>query len=229
MTETCDRFEREWVDDPDHAAAREHLPACAACRAAAARYRRVAEMIEGAGATRPMPDGWDVRLLARLDADRRRRPRWIAPAAMAGVAAMAAAAALLLRRPEPAPAPPGQAVALAVRVEAGAGSQRASSMPRPGDRLAVDARAGRWRHAELRLYRSDRELVARCSDAPPCQRDGDRLSAMFPLGAAGRYRVLLIAGDAPAPAPAGAGLDADAAAVPPGAGELRIGEPIDVH
>src|SRR5262245_27164394 len=72
----CNRLEREWLDDLEQAACAEHLATCATCRAAAARYRRVIELIEEAGPIREAdpiqepPDGWDERLLARLDAAR---------------------------------------------------------------------------------------------------------------------------------------------------------------
>jgi hypothetical protein len=219
---SCDRFERERLADVGDAAGDEHLATCASCRAAAGRYARVAGLVADAGRERPLPDGWDERLLARLVTDRRRRPRWIVPAAAVAVVAAAAVAALLLW---PDPGPPS--VALAARIEEGAGGRRAA-VPRPGDRVAIDARTGRWRHAELRLYRNDRELAARCADAPPCRRDGDRLSATFALDAVGRYRVLLVVGNDRAPEPSGAGLDADATAAA-GGGEVRLGAPIDVQ
>ena len=83
----------------------------------------------------------------------------------------------------------------------------------PGDRLVLHGKAGSRRHAELRVYRNDRELVMRCappttSDTFSCTRDGATISGELKLPAIGAFQALIATSDAPLPAP-GASLAED--------------------
>ena len=101
-------------------------------------------------------------------------------------------------------------MSLAVQIEAGATVRRGQEA-QPGDRLILRATADEDRHAELRVYRNDRQLVLRCSQEPPCIRRGDTLEASLTFDAVGTYQSVLLTADEPLPAP-GQGLDADTAA-----------------
>jgi hypothetical protein len=70
----------------------------------------------------------------------------------------------------------------------------------PGDELVFDASTGGAAHAEVRLYREDRELVLRCP--PGCTREGDRVKGRVPLPSVGRYQAYVVASDRPLPEPA---------------------------
>lgn len=155
---------------------------------------------------------FDERLWAAIDqqappvAGRRRR----GSLAAAGIALAAAAVVLIValradRGGQRAPVPE-----LAVEIVPGSGPARRSTAAQPGDRVRVTA-AWRAPHVELRLYRGDRVLVARCSTEPPCRRDGGALTATVPLPSAGDYHLVVLTAPAPLPEPAG-DLDGDVAA-----------------
>lgn len=61
-----------------------------------------------------------------------------------------------------------------------------------GDRLVVDARPSGT--ADLRVFRSSGELVARCPGGPACTGSGSELRIELVLDAPGRYHVILTAG-----------------------------------
>jgi hypothetical protein len=117
-----------------------------------------------------------------------RRPiyRW----AIAGTLIAAAAVVLLvLLRPQPRP----DTSELEVAIRHGASVRGDSTEATPGDRLIIRARprgAG-----ELRVYRADGPLVARCPGAANCSTSADGEHSMeVTLDAPGQYHVLLVIG-----------------------------------
>ncbi|HEX9731226.1 MAG TPA: hypothetical protein VGG06_04475 [Thermoanaerobaculia bacterium] len=200
----------------------EHFAVCADCRAARAAYERLGQALAAAGAELAPPPGWTARVWARLDERRERRRRgWLlAPAAALAAAALAAVLWVVPSRPPPA------GLRLEVAVESASG--RRGLEAQPGDRLVLRAAAGGRPHAELRVYRNDRELVLRCAGEPPCRRRGDTLEAVVELAAPGAYQSLLLAADAPLPPPAGT-LDDDAGAALDAGADVAMGDEVDVR
>ncbi len=157
------------------------------------------------GQDQPPPD-WQARVWARIAASRPRRSRrslWVGGAAAAAVVLLGA---YLTWRTWPLTERP----TLIARVQTHQDSAVRGDMPHPGDQLLVDADIARVHHAELRLYRDDHALMARCSNEPPCTLSGRRLRAEFTLPSAGRYRALLLLSPTPLPPPTGS-LDGDVA------------------
>ena len=205
----CDRFETEGLLLLEQGLPLdEHFATCPDCLAARAAYERLRAELAGLGAEDEPPVGWEARVWEQLDNPRerrerreRRRPRWpgwrgwrpwIVPV---GVGLAASLAALLLIRP-PGPLPPS----LRAEVEAGATVRRGGEA-QPGDLLRLTAATGGARHAELRVYRNDTELVLRCSTGRPCTRRGEELSAAVLLDTVGRYQPLLMRAESPLPPP----------------------------
>jgi hypothetical protein len=183
-----ERAESDWL------LAREHDPSAVAPSAAVARD--YAEL-EGMLATLPpgLPDDpWkdEVRKAAAALAEppllwwRRRVFRWTLGA---GVAA-AAAAAILVWVLRPPAAPESE---LTVAIHRVGGVRSGPEAVRIGDRLTVEAHPRDA--AELRVYRLDGSLVARCPSGPGCARAAPgELLIEGTLDAPGRYRVVLFVG-----------------------------------
>jgi hypothetical protein len=219
----CRRFEEEGLlrverglplDD-------EHFVTCPDCQEAAAAYDRLRAGIAALGADLAPPERWQARVWQEVETRRARRFRW-RPLVFAGGLAAALVAVLLLRAP-----PPDAAIALRVEVQAGATSRRGEEA-RPGDSLALRADIGGAPHAELRVYRNDRELLLHCSDQPPCTRERGAIATALTLDSPGRYQPLLLVGEEPLPAPAGE-LDADAAAAAAAGATVKLGGEIVVR
>jgi anti-sigma factor RsiW len=224
---SCDRFEREGLLQLERGHdLGDHFQRCPDCLAARAAYDRLRQELAGAGSGYEPPADWQVRVRAAI-AQRRRPPRpwWSRLLIPAGVAAAGAAAVLVIvvREPEPEPV-----VALHVGIEAAAEVTRRGGEAHPGDRLQLEAHTAGARHAELRVYRHDAELVMRCSTEPPCVRDGDRLRAALRLEALGSYRSVLLVSDRPFPPPA-AGLDRDVGAALETGAQAYLGEEVRVR
>jgi hypothetical protein len=194
-----------------------HLNGCTACRERHAEIERLrADLRAGpADEARPRPS-WEQAVWRTIDG-RRRRPRlwWLA-------IPIAAAAALVLYIGLHAGEP--SQLALLVRPEKGPAAARIRGPVGVGDVLVVEA-TGVRDAGELRLYRDDAGLVARCATASPCLRRADRLSARFPIPSIGRYRILLVTGPAPAP---GGSLDEDLAALTRAGLPVRLAAPIEI-
>lgn len=189
-------------------------------------YGALRQALTTVGEEASPPAGWEARVFATIARRKsaRRRGGWLRLLIPAGAAA-ALAALLLVGTP---PGPDEGVATLTVRVEAGAGPARRGSEAHPGDRLRLEARTGDAAHAELRVYRSDRELVLRCSTAPPCVRQGQTLRADVPLPALGTYQSLLLLSDSPLPAPAGT-LDADAGSALEAGAHVTLGDEVSVQ
>lgn len=205
----------------------EHFSTCPDCLAARAAYERLGAEISALGAEDEPPVGWQARVWERLDQRReRRRPRWagwrgwLVPAG-AGLAAASLAAFFLIRPPEPRPP------SLRVEVQAGATVRRGGEA-QPGDLLRLTAATGGARHAELRVYRNDTELVLRCSTDRPCSRRGDEVRAAVLLDSVGRYQPLLMRAERPLPPPV-SDLEKDTSAALAAGADVRLGSEIVVR
>jgi hypothetical protein len=208
----CDWLDREGLLQRERGLPiQDHLAGCERCRQRLAEYERLATTLTEA----PEPPAhWETRVWARIaereQAPRRRRaPVWVLAVAVAGAACLA----LIFLRPGPDGA--GSAVMLAMHVE------RASNAPvlrgEGNSVVRVEASQVRARHVELRVYRDDNTLVARCTTEPPCVRAGELFTASVPAPAAGRYRAVLFTSESPLPPPAGSYELDDAAARAAGA------------
>jgi len=203
----------------------EHFATCADCLAARASYERLRREVGSLGEGEEPPAGWQARVRERIEERRESRRRWwtwwLVPAAVAASLALF----LLVRTPSP-----QVAVSLLVEVQAGSVVHRGGDA-QPGDVLHLTAslgESGEARHAELRVYRNDRELVLRCSDASPCARRGSELRASIPLDGIGRYQSLLLLSAGVLPPPA-ANLDGDAAAALAAGAEVELGPEVVVR
>jgi hypothetical protein len=203
----CDRFERErladLLDDAAPAAdgaaedARTHVEGCDDCRAARARYQRIARAIAELGTGAQRRSDHVARVLASADGGPAQvaaihpfqRLRRLAPV----VAPLAIAAAVLLvwwLRRGPEPVAPQLAIEIVARGESTLRSgARPGSDARLGDRLRVTARAP----AAIWIYRNDRELLRVCPR--DCGRDGERLVTEVDLDAIGRYQIVWLSTD----------------------------------
>jgi hypothetical protein len=220
----CDRFEAEAVlllerGLPLH----EHFSACPDCLAAQAFYDRLRQRLAAVGDKGQPPVGWRAGVWERIEqrrGPRRWRPWWgLVPAALAA----SLAAVLLVRTPEPAPP-----VFLRAEIVAGPSVQRGDEA-KPGDSLRLTASTGGARHAELRVYRNDAELVLRCSTESPCSRKGADLEATVVLDGIGRYQPLFLFSKSPLPQASTQGLDADTEAALTAGAEIELGKEIVVR
>jgi hypothetical protein len=227
VTGGCDRFERErLLEIAEGRPAGDHFADCPDCREAARRHQVLAELLGHSDGRRQPPLGWEQATLAFIhDAERARRRRRRALQAVGAAVALAAAVVLAFAL-RPRPAPPSPELALAVEVTRGSEPMR-GDMARLGDRLAVSVRAGAAARLEVRVYRDDRELVARCTTEPPCRRTATGVAAEVVLGNPGRYQVLVVDGRPP-PDPPG-GLDRDASQAAQAGGAVLISAPIEVY
>jgi hypothetical protein len=226
----CDRFEAEGLLLLEQGLPLDgHFATCPDCLAARAVYERLRAELADLGAEDEPPVGWQTRVWERLDHGRerreRRRPRWLGRRGWmvpVGVGLAASLAALFLIRP-PGPLPPS----LRVEVQAGATVRRGGEA-QPGDLLRLTAATGGARHAELRVYRNDTELVLRCSTDRPCARRGEELRATVLLDAVGRYQPLLMRAESPLPPPV-SDLEKDTSAALATGADVKLGSEIVVR
>lgn len=210
----CDRFAREGSLALERGEPLDpHYASCADCAAALRAYRAIAGDLGGLAADAAPSGDWQARVHARIARERAPRRRWWW---LALPVAAAAALALWVTRPSPV------TLGLDVQVLPGPGQARAET-PKAGDRVAIVATVG-GEAAELRVYRGD-EVLLRCSDAPPCARAEGRVSAEFVLPGPGRYRTLLVVGEAAAPS---GGLDADVSAARAAGARVHLSDEIAV-
>jgi hypothetical protein len=228
----CDRFEAEGLLLLEQGLPLgEHFATCPDCLAARAAYERLRAEIAALGAEDEPPVGWQARVWERLDQRRERRRfrwpgwrGWLVP--VGAVLAASLAALFLIRPPEPRlpePRPPS----LGVEIQAGATVRRGGEA-QPGDLLRLTAAAGGARHAELRVYRNDTELVLRCSTDRPCSRRGDEVRAAVLLDTIGRYQPLLLRAERPLPPPV-SDLEKDTSAALAAGADVRLASEIVVR
>lgn len=223
----CDRFEAEGLLLLEQGLPLdEHFATCPDCLAARAAYVRLREEIAALGVEDEPPVGWQARVWERLDQRRERRrfrwPGWRGWMVPVGVGLAASLAALFLIRP-PGPQPPS----LRAEIQAGTTVRRGGEA-QPGDLLRLTATTGGARHAELRVYRNDTELVLRCSTDRPCSRRGDEVRAAVLLDAVGRYQPLLLRSKNPLPSPV-SDLEKDTSAALAAGADVRPGSEIVVR
>lgn len=149
------------------------------------------------------------------------RPWWrmtVARWAMGGALATVAAVMVWIWLPRPAP--------LEVAVRHVGATRSAPDEAVVGDHLVVTARP---REAgDLRVYRSDGTLVARCPNGPGCRSGSDGAQAIeITLDAPMQYQVILVDGVSDA-LPDG-GMDAYVSAASAANARIIVHEPIDVH
>ena len=207
----CDRFEKEGLllleqgqplDD--------HFSTCPDCLAARAAYERLREQLSHLGEEdEPAPE-WQARVWERIEQRKKRAWSfwWLAPVT---VAAMALFLVWLPGRSTP---------GLQIEIERGASVRRSIGgiEAQPGDLLKLSAATGGARHAEVRVYRNDTELILRCLE-PRCS---------VALDAIGRYQPLLLHSEKPIPPPA-SDLESDTAAALDAGAEIEMGEEIAVR
>ena len=223
----CDRFETEGLLLLEQGLPLdEHFAACPDCRAARAVYEGLTAEIGALGAEDEPPAHWQARVWQQLDQRRERRMPswtgwrgWVVPIGV-GVAA-SLAVFFLLRPPGPQPA------SLRAEIEAGTTVRRGGEA-QAGDLLRLTAAAGGARHAELRVYRNDTELVLRCSTDRPCSRRGDEVRAAILLDTVGRYQPLLMRGESPLPPPV-SDLEKDTSAALAAGADVKLGSEIVVR
>jgi hypothetical protein len=159
-----------------------------------AEYETLTEMVRSRARIAPPPSARDE-LRAALDRDelagRRRvaRRRWVYAAT--AVAAAAVVLIVLWRRP-------GGEEFMVVRIEGaevrggsgGSGTAGDHHSASVGDRLVVDARNSDLK--ELRVYRDDRDLVARCPGDPGCAGGGPHWKLTMRFDVPGSYRAMRI-------------------------------------
>lgn len=160
---------------------------------------RLEAALAGLGAAHEPPWGWQTRVLAAVEAPRRRRGWWLALPAAAALALP-----LVLVRP-----PPKDPLEIQVAVTSVGRSQRGSSA-QVGDRVHARATGGD-RYRAIWVYRDHRELVVACPGGPSCGNLDDATAAEVTLPTLGVYEILALTSASPLPAPLGA-YDADLAA-----------------
>lgn len=204
MTAGCQRFDEEGLprleaglplDD-------EHFRSCPDCLRARSAFEEISGGLAGLAPARGPRPGWQGRVMAEVRAaagapQAPARRWWVVPV-LAGAVAVAALVFWALPRSPRAPA-----LALATELLPAEGQPRraGADQPRPGDRWKVRATFGGAAHAELRIFRDRRHLVARCPLDATCVRAGDTVEHTVVL-APGRYEAFVSAAAAPLPAPA---------------------------
>jgi hypothetical protein len=173
-----------------------------------------AKLLEGlatAGSERAPRGDWEARVWAEIArAPQRRSWAWLWTASLAGAAVLLIFA--MVWRPLP--------IALEVDVRPGLEALRGKT-PHPGDVMMVHASTGRAHHAELRVYRDDRDLVLRKAGG------GRHIDAELQLQAIGSYRTLLLISDHDLPAET-LSLDEDARRVVASGGTVKVSLPFEV-
>ena len=223
----CDRYEREALELIEAGQPLpEHFSTCPDCLAAAAAYRRLRSDLSALDTeTAPGPD-WKSRVRERIAEGEGNSTVGRRVAAALALAAGLLVIVLLVR---PDPGPIDETLTVEVSRPQDAAVLRGSEA-QPGDRLRVTATVDPERVVELRLYRDDRDLLVRCTDQPPCVREGDTIRLEIPLETVGRYQTILLTsspGDS-LPDPAGA-LDADVERAAEAGAELVVGEQVRVR
>ena len=230
MSENCRRFESEALLLLEEGRPLpEHFATCADCLRAQAAYQQLRAALEKPLASAPR-DGWEARVMQAVDAAPPARTRWQESRWLAAGSALAAAAvvviALRVREPD-------EPLGISAQVTAGPAGLRGASA-HPGDRLQLEAKIGRARHAELRVWRDGRELVMRCSGTTigtgfSCLHKPRALAGELRLPSVGTFQATVAIGDdAPLPPPA-ATLAEDSARLLAAGARLLLAEPARVY
>jgi hypothetical protein len=185
MNGRCVRFDREGMSQLEATRGpSDHDRSCPDCQRARALHQRIAGALAEESTRRGPRPGWQQRVLISVRAERtKRRFLTIMPALAAAV--MLLAIGWSVRRGSP------PVLALRAEVAPGAHRTRGETTGTAGDSWRVRGEARGVRHAELRVWRDGRELLARSPG----------LTVTVPL-ATGRYEAFLIAGERALPPPA---------------------------
>jgi hypothetical protein len=166
------------------------------------------------------PEGWQARVLAKLDATapRRRWPIWVAAG---GLAAAAAIVLVLVMRG----GSPGERDLVVIDVREpshSATTTRSAGTAAVGDMLVAHATGAHL--VELRAYRKTGPAIARCPGGPSCGADG---SIELVLDARGPIRVVAFYDHEPPPPTTDR--DADIAAASKAGTRIATAAPLDVQ
>lgn len=194
--------------------------------AIAADLRSLTETLGVHNAEVEPPGDWEAKVwagIAREEAEAApRRPRWLVWLLGPALAGLVAAVALLW---------PGARAPQGLTVEIAQGGQGLrADHAKIGDQMKMKVGLGDTSKGALRVYRGEDELVLSCTaplegEALGCTlRDGVLLGELT-FSATGRYRALIIYGEAPPPA---GGLDADAAAARAAGLKLELSDEFEV-
>jgi hypothetical protein len=213
----AERAESEWL------LARDRDPkAPAPSSKIASDYAEMEELL------RDLPSGvphqsWHDDVLQAASSLPRTRPWWrrTAPRLTMGASLVAAAAIVVLVL---VPRPPAAELEVTVRRP---GAMRGSKEAVVGDHLVVTARPGR--NGDLRVFRSDGTLLARCPAGPSCESVTDGVYILdVVLDAPLRYHVILVSGTS-APMSGTVTMDEYLTALRATNARVVTHEPIDVH
>ncbi len=229
----CRRFESEGLEQLEAGLPlAEHFSSCPECVEQRASYEALIRSLGELGAAEHPAADWKQQVRRRLR-DRRgeqtqptqplHRRLW-PPAALAAAAALA----VVVLGPRWSESPE---LALVGRVEQGEVTFRGESA-RPGDVLVLDAEGDPNQHLELRLYRNNRQLIARCPSSEinqtVCTASRGRLGLRATAEAVGRYQPVLLQSPEALPPPAG-DLEVDLEAILEAGGRVELGDDIIVR
>lgn len=223
--EVGDLSDLPFVDDAERAEAawllaRDHDPcAPAPSPEIAADYAKLEHLL-GCSPAGSLDERWHDEV-SRAAAVLPPRPWWRTTAsrwAIAGALATAAAVVVWIRFPRP--------PELEIVVHHAGATRGGPGEAAVGDHLVVTARP---REAgDLRVYRSDGVLIARCPRGPGCRAGSHDVQTIeITLDAPGRYQVILVDGVSDAP-PDGA-IDAYLDAARAAHARITIHRPVDIH
>jgi hypothetical protein len=237
VTAACDRFEREALLLLEEGRVLPpHFATCPDCQKARGTYERLVKALSPPGLA-PNREEFEAGVWAKIAAGEGRgsatpRARHWGRIAAAAVVVLGSAALLTWRglakrtpemlamRLEAAPRPGAERRGLPTPADEGA------VYLQPGDELVFDASTGGAAHAEVRVYREDRQLALRCP--PGCAREGDRLKGRVTLPAPGRYQAYVVASDKALPEPAPTLAEDTEGLLREGA-RVSLGQPVRVY
>ncbi len=203
-----------------------HFAECRDCRDARVAYAALIGILGAHQANVQPPPGWQDTVWRTLrergslaESVGRSRRLWL-PAVLAAVLGLMVLVPRLFM--------PIEAPTMKVALERGEVRYRAVEVAVPGDRLTIEATARRGTKVEVRVYRNEGELVARCPGAGDCDVTKERVRLVVPLDGVGIYQPVLLYGTDPLPPPE-SGLDADCGAALAAGGEIDLGEEIVVR
>jgi hypothetical protein len=183
-----------------------HVQECPDCRARHASYGNLAAML-AMDSPRPLPPSWREATLARIgarDRARRRRRRIAGTISIAGTAL----AAVLYWCHGQDEKPMRQETKMVVKIDHPAREAWRGGSPveaHAGDTLRAEVPGGAAERYELRIYRAERELLARCpgDPTPACEQSDRALAVVGTMSSRGKYQVVWLSSSSPLPAPSG--------------------------